>query len=179
MWARSSCTLQIPRMVGWGSWISTLEPSGGEAKGRWSNQEVHQRLKWVSWCLGFSMFFYSIWFVTTGSSLIEFWREPSRIWFCFQKKDILLLPKWCRPKISVEFGSLCLLLKGCWENNNCMIVMLFSQPVLCWPLTQLLFRTVAGGATTDEAAVMGQFGVAQGQLRGTSMWWWWWWWWLL
>lgn len=30
-------------------------------------------------------------------------------------KKTLLLPKWCRPKISVEFWSWCLLLKGCWK----------------------------------------------------------------
>jgi len=38
--------------------------------------------------LGFFYVFLFYLFVSTGSSLIEFWREPSRIWLRFQKKDI-------------------------------------------------------------------------------------------
>lgn len=87
---------------------------GSQAAMRWSNQEVHQRLKWVSWCLGFSMFFYSICLFLLVVHWLNFGGNHPGFGYVSRRKT-LLLPKWCRPIISVEFWSWCLLLKGCWK----------------------------------------------------------------
>ena len=116
MWARSSCTLQIPRMVVWGSWISTLEPSGGEAKLPWDEATKRSTKGWSGCHDAWAFLCFSILFGLL--LLVVHWLNfggTIQDLVPFPVKRHCFLPKWCRPIISVEFWSWCLLLKGCWK----------------------------------------------------------------